>query len=94
MPSEQNTNMEGLKKLILVKTNSHEEELNILDNFHGQLAGNKDYVESRIVLNDSSARADNTENEVRVYVFDDSETDINITLNKVKLSTESNANDI
>ena len=80
MSSEQNTNMEGLKKLILVKTNSHEEELKILDNFHNQLIGNKDYIESRIVLNHSSKIISNTENEVRLYIFDDSETDVNINI--------------
>ena len=92
MSSEQNTNMEELKKLIVVKTNSREEELKILDNFHMQLVGSKDYIESKIILNDSSARADNTKNEVHVYVFNDSETDVNI---NISLNTKSdNSNNI
>ena len=65
--------MDGLRKLIIIKTNSHEEEYEVAEKIHNQLAGNPDYVECRIVLNMSSDRVDETENEVHLYIYDDAE---------------------
>jgi hypothetical protein len=63
--------MEGLRKLIIIKTNSHEEEYEVCKKIHEQLVGNQDYIDCNIVLNMSSDRVDETENEVHLYIFDD-----------------------
>lgn len=63
--------MEGLRKLIIIKTNSHEEEYEVAKKIHEQLVGNQDYIDCNIVLNMSSDRADETENEVHLYIYDD-----------------------
>ena len=42
-----------------------------MEKIHEQLVGNQDYINSNIVLNDSSTRCDGTNNEVRVYIFDE-----------------------
>lgn len=67
--------MEGLRRLIIIRTATDEEEFRVMDKIHDQLVGNEDYIECRIILNDSSTRRDGTENEVHVYIYDDSETD-------------------
>lgn len=63
-----------IRKMICIKVKSREEEFEVADKLHRQLAGNDDYVNSRIVLNMSKDRDDDTENEVHVYIFDDSKT--------------------
>lgn len=63
-----------IRKMIVIKTQTSEEEYNILSKIHNQLVGNKDYIDSRIVLNDSSARRDGTKNEVHFIIFSNSET--------------------
>lgn len=65
--------MDGIKKIIIIKTNSHEEEYEVAKKIHEQLVGNEDYIDCRIVLNMSSDRADETENEVHLYIFEDAE---------------------
>lgn len=77
--------MNDLRRQIIIKTASHEEEYRIAEKIHNQLAGNEDYVECRIVLNMSADRKitdkdDDTENEVHVYIFNDSKTDPEITI--------------
>lgn len=68
--------MDFLRRLIIVKTDSEEEEFRIANKIHEQLRGNPDYIENRIILNMSSDRLhDDTENEVHVYIFKDSESD-------------------
>lgn len=74
--------MTKVKKQIVIKTNSHEEELAIAEKIHRQLAGNSDYINSRIVLNMSGDRRDGTLNEVHLSIFDDASTDIEITVTK------------
>lgn len=69
-----------LRRLIVVKTQSKEEELQIGEKIHNQLIGNQDYIDCRIVLNLSSDRDDGTENEVRLYIFNDSISDPEITI--------------
>ena len=64
-----------IRRLIRINTNSKEEEFKVMENIHKQLMGNEDYVECRIVLNDSSTRNDGTENEVHIYIFKDSISD-------------------
>ena len=63
--------MDGIRKIIIVKTNSHEEEWEVCKKIHEQLVGNQDYIDCGIVLNMSSDRGDGTENEVHLYIFDD-----------------------
>ena len=65
--------MDGLRKVIIIKANSHEEEWEVAKKIHEQLAGNPDYVHCNIILNMSSDRGDGTENEVHLYIFDDAE---------------------
>lgn len=65
--------MDELKRLYTFKTKTGDEERELLDKLHCQLAGNNDYVKNNIVLNDSSARGDGTLNEVRVYIFEECE---------------------
>lgn len=67
--------MEEIRRQIIIKTPSHEEEYRIAEKIHNQLVGNEDYIECRIVLNMSADRADDTENEVHVYIFNDSKSD-------------------
>lgn len=64
---------EIIKKTIIVKVNSKEEEYAVAAKIHNQLKGNADYIESRIVLNMSGDRRDGTVNEVHLYIFDDAE---------------------
>ena len=71
----QNLMSEEVRRLIRINTNSKEEEFKIMNNIHKQLVGNEDYIENRIVLNDSSTRNDVTENEVHLYIFKDSISD-------------------
>ena len=70
----------GLRKFIIVKTNSHEEEYEVAEKIRNQLAGNQDYVDCDIVLNMSSDRRDETENEVHLYIFDDAKSNPEITI--------------
>jgi len=72
--------MSELRRQIIVKCLSREEELAVATNIHNQLMGNPDYRENRIILNMSDARNDGTENEVHVYIFNDSVTDPFITI--------------
>lgn len=66
---------ESIRRQIIIKTHSRDEELRIGSKIHDQLVGNPDYKENRICLNLSDARDDNTENEVHLYIFTDSESD-------------------
>lgn len=61
-----------IKKMVIIKTQSRQEELEIAEKIHNQLRGNEDYIDSRIVLNLSDTRDDGTENEVHLYIFNDS----------------------
>lgn len=70
----------SIRRLIIIKTQSDEEEYRVLRKIHDQLIGNQDYVDCKIVLNDSSARRDGTENEVHLYIFEDSKSDPEITI--------------
>ncbi len=71
-----------IKKQIIIKTSSHEEEFAVAEKIHRQLAGNSDYINSRIVLNMSGDRRDGTLNEVHLSIFDDASTNIEITVIK------------
>lgn len=65
----------NIRKTIIVKTRSKNEEYAMAEKIHNQLIGNNDYIDSRIVLNMSGDRKDGTENEVHLYIFEDSQTD-------------------
>ena len=69
-----------IKRMVIIKTQSREEEFRIADKIHNQLVGNPDYIESRICLNMSKDRDDGTENEVHLIIFNDSESDPEITI--------------
>ena len=60
-----------LKKVIIIKTNSVDEMDVVRKEIHAQLIGNIDYIESRIILNGTDDRIDDTTNEVHVYIFED-----------------------
>ena len=64
----------SIKKKIIIKTNSKEEEIKTLSEIHNQLVGNIDYIDNNIILNDSSTRNDNTENEIHLIIFNDCKT--------------------
>lgn len=81
--------MPELRRQIIVKCLSREEELAVATNIHNQLMGNPDYRKNRIILNMSDARNDGTENEVHVYIFNDSVTDPFITIFGVTSSPNS-----
>ena len=61
-----------VKECIIIKTEDGQ-EFKTMEKIHEQLVGNQDYINSNIVLNDSSTRCDGTNNEVRVYIFDECE---------------------
>ena len=61
-----------MKECIIIKTEEGI-EFETMEKIHEQLVGNKDYIDSNIILNDSSTRCDGTKNEVRVYIFDECE---------------------
>lgn len=65
--------MAKLRKTIIVKTNSHEEEWEVAKKIHEQLKGNEDYIKNRIVLSMSTEIPYEVENEVHLYIFDDAE---------------------
>lgn len=71
---------EQLRRQITIKTSSQEEEFRIAEKIHEQLVGNQDYIDCNIVLNMSADRRDGTENEVHVYIFNDSGSDPTITI--------------
>lgn len=66
--------MAKLRKTIIIKTNSHNEEWEVAKKIHKQLVGNEDYIENRIILSMSSEILEEVENEVRLYIFDDAKT--------------------
>lgn len=61
---------EMCKRIYVIKTEDGA-EYDVLEKIHNQLAGNIDYANSNIVLNDSSTRRDGTMNEVHVYIFNE-----------------------
>lgn len=69
-----------LRRQIIIKTASEEEEFRIAEKIHEQLVGNQDYIDCNIILNMSADRLDGTVNEVHVYIFDESESDPAITI--------------
>lgn len=62
----------SIKRFIRIETNTEEEMLAIRDRIHEQLVGNKDYVDSNIVLNGSDDRLENGY-EIHLYIFNDCE---------------------
>lgn len=71
---------EQLRRQIIIKTSSEEEEFRIAEKIHEQLVGNQDYINCNVVLNMSADRRDGTKNEVHVYIFNESESDPTITI--------------
>lgn len=71
-----------LKRQIIIKANSAEEEFEIANSIHEQLVGNSDYIDCRIILNLSADRRDGTTNEVHLDIFEDATTEVDITVRK------------
>lgn len=69
-----------LRRQIIIKTATEEEEARLLEKVYSQLVGNPDFVDCSIVVNDSSTRRDGTKNEIRIYIFDEAESDPEITI--------------
>ena len=57
-----------IKRMVIIKTQTKEEEFRIAEKIHNQLVGNSDYIESRICLNMSRDRDDATENEIHLTI--------------------------
>lgn len=60
-------NMNGCKLYIRIKASTEEEKFRIGDKIHEQLVGNKDYIDSNIVLNIEQPLT------VRLWVHDECE---------------------
>lgn len=58
-------------KKIIIQLENEKAMYDVRDKVHEQLVGNKDYIDSNIVLNCSDDRNDGTKNEVHVYIFDE-----------------------
>ena len=58
---------ENLKMHITIRTADEKEQIRISNSIHHQLIGNKEYIDSNIVLNIG------IENEVNLYVFKECE---------------------
>lgn len=58
---------ENLKTHITIRTTDEKEQMRVSNSIHHQLVGNKDYIDSNIVLNID------TENEVNLYIFKECE---------------------
>ena len=56
-----------LKMHITIRTTDEKEQLKIGNSIHYQLVGNKDYIDSNIILNID------VENEVNLYIFNECE---------------------
>lgn len=69
-----------IRKQIIIKTKDPDMEGRVLNKIHNQLVGNQDYIGSRICLNRSKDRNDGTQNEVHLYIFEDSESDPEINI--------------
>lgn len=54
-----------LKMHITIRTKDEKEQLRIGNSIHFQLVGNKDYIDSNIILNIDS------ENEVNLYIYNE-----------------------
>lgn len=59
-----------LKRKYIIQTEEGK-EYEVLEKIHNQLVGNPDYINSNIILNDSSTRNDGTVNEIHVYIFEE-----------------------
>lgn len=64
-----------IRREVFIKVQGDKEESKILDKINCQLAGNQDYMNHRIILNNSSTRCDNTTNEIHLIIFSNSESD-------------------
>lgn len=78
--SRQTVTARQIRRQVIYRATDEAEEQEIMSRIHEQLAGNQDYIDCRIVLNDSATRNDGTSNEVHLYVFADSLTDPEITV--------------
>ena len=76
------------RSIIIIKTKTEKDMLIVANAIHEQLIGNKDYKENKIILNMSSDRSDGTENEVHLYVHNDSETNQEIKMMGSYMYTE------
>ena len=64
-----------VRREIIIKTHSDEEEYEVANKIHNQLVGNEDYRKTRIILSMSRSNPDIEKNEVHLYIFNDSKSD-------------------
>lgn len=65
---------EKLKKEIIITVKNEKEQMRIANSIHHQLVGNRDYIDSNIVLNIDE------NNTVRLYIFEECENEPDIIL--------------
>ena len=70
---------------IITECDSKEEMLEVKEKYHHQLVGNKDYVESNIVLNGGDDNKELTLTQVGLYIFPESKTQVTVIPNSTKL---------
>lgn len=58
---------ENLKMHITIRTTDEKEQMRVGNSIHDQLRGNKDYIDSNIILNID------VDNEVNLYIFKECE---------------------
>lgn len=57
----------NLKMHVTIRTRNEKEQMRIGNSIHHQLVGNKDYIDSNIILNID------VDNEVNLYIFEECE---------------------
>ena len=62
----------GIRRFVRIETETEDDMLAIKERIHDQLVGNKDYIDSNIVLNGSDDRLEN-DCAVHLYIFDECE---------------------
>lgn len=74
-----------VKKILIIKTSSKEDELSIGTQIHEQLRGNQDYIDSNIVLSISQSFTKGTmpDNEVHLWISKDSSICPKIKINSI-----------
>ena len=75
VPVPDEADEDKVRRTLIIKTNSHEEEFAVAEKIHKQLVGNPDYINSDICVNMSKDRNDGTENEVHVVFFEAAKSD-------------------
>ena len=59
--------MKEIRRRFVLKNDDAEKCARLMDLIHNELVGNEDYINNRIILNDSKTRQDGSVNEIHVY---------------------------